>query len=360
MIHDWLSDQTAARVAIVLGHFLWQGAIIALIAMTVSTLLRTSAARYATLATALAAMMVCPFITFAVMSIRHSSDTAAPIAMDRATISESRESTTTVAPSVMRDPIVVPPIETSASPSAVSVTVVELYFIGLGIMGIRLALALRQAHRLRSDALPLESAALHREYEEIVSRMAMRVPPALAIGARITTPMVVGWVRPMILLPISLTTGWPVAQLRALLVHELAHIRRKDPIVNFLQLICESLLFFHPAVWFVSNRLREERENCCDDLAIEMGVDRVVYAHALARVVESTVSNIDSRVALAATTAKRPSQLRRRLSRLLAAVQGFREAVEPLGAVDCHRARLRCYWGDATENRRTDHASGAR
>lgn len=94
-------------------------------------------------------------------------------------------------------------------------------------------------------------------------------------------PSVVGWLRPVILLPMSAVTGLAPDQLGAVLAHELAHIRRHDYLVNLLQMAAEALLFYHPAVWWVSGRIRVEREFCCDDLAVSVCQNAVTYARAL-------------------------------------------------------------------------------
>jgi beta-lactamase regulating signal transducer with metallopeptidase domain len=89
-----------------------------------------------------------------------------------------------------------------------------------------------------------------------------------------------------VLLPISAVTHMPPAQLEALLAHELAHIRRHDYLANLLQTAVETLLFYHPAVWWVSDRIRAERENCCDDAALRVVKDPITYARALATLEE--------------------------------------------------------------------------
>jgi protein involved in polysaccharide export with SLBB domain/beta-lactamase regulating signal transducer with metallopeptidase domain len=100
------------------------------------------------------------------------------------------------------------------------------------------------------------------------------------------TPMVIGWLRPVILLPLAAVTGLAPAQLEAILAHELAHIRRYDYLANLLQTVVETLLFYHPAAWWISRRLRQERERCCDDVAVQLCGDRIHYAEALAAVEE--------------------------------------------------------------------------
>ena len=99
-------------------------------------------------------------------------------------------------------------------------------------------------------------------------------------------PMVVGHFRPMILIPASVLSGLSVGQLEAILAHEMAHVRRHDYVVNLLQTVVETVLFYHPAVWWISARVREEREHCCDDVASAVCGDRTVYAAALLQVDE--------------------------------------------------------------------------
>jgi bla regulator protein blaR1 len=98
------------------------------------------------------------------------------------------------------------------------------------------------------------------------------------------TPMTIGYFEAVILLPMGLATGLSVKELEAVLAHELAHIRRADYLVNILQTLVEIIFFFHPAIWYISAKIREERENCCDDLAMEMVGDKIHLAKALTNV----------------------------------------------------------------------------
>jgi hypothetical protein len=94
-------------------------------------------------------------------------------------------------------------------------------------------------------------------------------------------PAVVGWLRPIVLVPASIFTGLSAEQIDALLAHELAHVRRYDYLINLLQTAAETLFFYHPAVWWVNRKIREERENCCDDLAVEVCGSTLAYVRAL-------------------------------------------------------------------------------
>ena len=111
-------------------------------------------------------------------------------------------------------------------------------------------------------------------------------------SALVDTPLVIGALKPVILLPAALITELPADQLEALLAHELAHVLRQDYLINLLQSVVETLLFYHPAVWWISSQVRKERENCCDDLAVNVACDRTVYVRALATVAGARASSM--------------------------------------------------------------------
>src|SRR5256886_10812666 len=115
----------------------------------------------------------------------------------------------------------------------------------------------------------------------ISARLRVTRPVRVLESALVQVPAVVGWLRPVILVPASALTGLTPLQLDALLAHEIAHVRRYDYIVRVLQSVIETLLFYHPAVWWVSRRVGEEREHCCDDLAVAVCGDAQMYAQAL-------------------------------------------------------------------------------
>ena len=139
----------------------------------------------------------------------------------------------------------------------------------------------------------------------------MRRPVRLLESAEIGTPVVLGWLKPVVLLPVGLVVGVSPAHVEALLAHEFAHLRRHDYLVNVLQRIIESLLFYHPAVWWISRRIRVEREICCDDLAAQALGDRRVLADALVTLAEREA--VESGWVLAATG----GSLTERVQRLL-------------------------------------------
>ncbi len=153
---------------------------------------------------------------------------------------------------------------------------------GVGLMSLRLCLGLAWVGRLRRQAVAAP-AIWQARLDALALRMGLRrsrqVP--LKLHAGLSSPVTVGFWRPVILLPAALLSGMPVALLEALLAHELAHVRRWDYLVNLLQSVAEALLFFHPVVWWLSARMRAEREQVADALAAQALQDPQQLATAL-------------------------------------------------------------------------------
>ncbi len=150
----------------------------------------------------------------------------------------------------------------------------------------------------------------------------------------ISVPALTGWLRPAILLPIGLAAGLTASQLEAILAHELAHVRRHDYLVNLLQSLVETLFFYHPAVWYVSARIRAERENCCDDLVVRFGAEPRAYAESLLCVARRALAaNGIASPALALAATEKTSALRRRVRRLLGATEPASREAWPAAVV---------------------------
>jgi beta-lactamase regulating signal transducer with metallopeptidase domain len=122
----------------------------------------------------------------------------------------------------------------------------------------------------------------NKRLERLKDRTGITKTIRLVESKLVNVPCVIGWLRPVILVPSSAFTGLSVQQLEMILAHELAHIRRHDVLVNYLQTVVETLLFHNPAVWWMSRQVRIEREHCCDDLAANACGNRLLYARALA------------------------------------------------------------------------------
>jgi beta-lactamase regulating signal transducer with metallopeptidase domain len=165
-------------------------------------------------------------------------------------------------------------------------SVVAVWLAGVLILSSRLLMTWMRARRLaRHGATPV-AAALQRRAARLAS--ALRLDRAVRIleSATVDVPSVVGIFRPVVLIPTSTLTGLTPEQIDMILAHELAHIRRHDFLVNLMQAVAETLLFYHPAVWWISHQIRVERENCCDDMALAVCGNPAQYARALTRLEE--------------------------------------------------------------------------
>lgn len=156
------------------------------------------------------------------------------------------------------------------------------WLAGVLVLSARWLGGFRQAHRLTRVGVEAPPEAWRARFEALCGQLRLERAVRLLATSRLEVPAVVGWLRPVVLVPVSCFTGLPAAQLEALLAHELAHVRRNDYLANLLAALVEILLFFHPAVRWMAARTRQEREHCCDDLAVDACGDRLTYARALA------------------------------------------------------------------------------
>ena len=156
--------------------------------------------------------------------------------------------------------------------------------VGVLALGLRWCAGIWRLRGLtRRGVIPVPSAWAEGA-RAVAARLDLRIPFALSVSERVDVPTVVGWMRPAVLMPASALSGLEPRLIEALMAHELAHVRRHDVLVNHLQTLAETLLFFHPAVRWISRRMRVERELCCDDLAAAACGDPVVLARALVAV----------------------------------------------------------------------------
>jgi hypothetical protein len=272
-------------------HFLWQGAIIAALLAVGNIALRHRPAnqRYLAGCLAMGLMLLAPLLTFGrlyhpnAVPVNRSEQSAFPRALPefgpavRALPSPPRPTShvNRVGPSIA--------VAQSAGllPERLMPWLVYSWLAGVCGLSGRLCLGWFSVRCLRHNSMPLVEPSWAAKLDELRKHLALRKPIALFQSALVEVPAVIGFVRPVILVPITLFTGLSPGQLEALLAHELAHIRRHDSVVNLVQNLVEVLLFYHPAVWWVSRRLREEREHCCDELAVQVCGDRLDYARAL-------------------------------------------------------------------------------
>jgi bla regulator protein blaR1 len=147
---------------------------------------------------------------------------------------------------------------------------------------------------------------------QIAERLRIRAAIVLAESTRVCAPVVVGFIKPFIIIPAGLTTGLTTDQIEAIFIHELVHIKRNDYLLNILQSLMEAFLFFNPFVWMLSSRLRTEREHCCDDAVVMHGANAKAYVFALAMLEESRMNTT-----LAVSLAGNKNELLERIKRLM-------------------------------------------
>jgi beta-lactamase regulating signal transducer with metallopeptidase domain len=207
---------------------------------------------------------------------------------------------------------------------------------GVLVLLLRLVGGLAYAARMKSYQVTDADAGWQQKTASLAERLGLRRPARLLESGLAKVPMTIGYLKPVILLPLGALAGLAPAQVEAILAHELAHIRRHDYLVNLVQSLLEILLFYHPAVWWLSARVREEREHCCDDLAVALCSDSVTFARALVRLEE----RYGQAPALAMAATGRDGMLLGRIKRLLAPgrrtptfVEGFIVALVLLAGV---------------------------
>ena len=274
------AEPWAERLGWTLVHFLWQGmAIAGLYAAARSSSRRASPHwRYVLACAALAAMMAAPIVTYSLLNSPVS--VAATSSHARAEKPPNSDSGTTFVTSGeaawMTGRI------GGAQPGRVLSFVVMLWLAGTLVFWLRLAGAWMAAARLSRQFTRAASGEWQQALHRLQTRVRVWPPVRLLVSGLVETPVVAGWLRPVILVPVGALAGLPAEHLEAILLHELAHIRRHDNLVNMLQNVAEALLFYHPATWWISGHIRIERELCCDDVAVAATGDAFTYATALA------------------------------------------------------------------------------
>ncbi|MBF9252968.1 M48 family metalloprotease [Pontibacter sp. 172403-2] len=191
---------------------------------------------------------------------------------------------------------------------------VTLWLLGLLLMVLRFTGGVAYTQRLRhykTTPLPL---AWQNRLQALSQRIGLSRPVRLVESALVHVPMAIGFARPVILLPIGAVAGLSPHQVEAILAHELAHILRKDYLLNLLQSVMDLLFFYHPAMWWMSGVVRAERENCCDDIAVGICGNTLIYARALA---ELEAMRLPAAPAMAMAFSGRRGSLLVRIKRLL-------------------------------------------
>ncbi len=319
-------------------HFIWQGTVVgcAVAALLRLTRLRSPGLRYLIACAGLIAMLAAPSATAYLLrpiETSHSRNTslnANAVLDSHNTTASFRRARPGVVPGIAPDDPGLPGEKPSAFQAAVRGVagwtgaerlrtdqllraITLAWLIGVCVLLGRMAAAWWEVRRLHHVAIATPSSRWQTACRRIAYRIGLPAAAHVVESTVVDVPTLVGWLRPAILLPVAAIAALTPGQVEAILAHELAHIRRHDYAINLLQTLAETLLFYHPAVWWLSGRIRAEREHCCDKIAVAVCGDAVGYARALAEL-EAWRGGPSASVALAATGGPLLDRVRRILS----------------------------------------------
>ncbi|MCP3932360.1 MAG: M56 family metallopeptidase [Bacteroidetes bacterium] len=164
--------------------------------------------------------------------------------------------------------------------------IVAVWFLGLAFFSLRMLGGLAYVQHLKRQRNAPLSDFWQKKLTFLAKKIQVKKSVQLLESALVKVPMVVGYLKPVILLPVGAVNQLSTEQVEVILAHELAHIHRKDYLLNIIQSFIETLLYFNPAVWWISATIRTERENCCDDTAIAICGNSLAYAKALVNLQE--------------------------------------------------------------------------
>ncbi|MFT6193266.1 MAG: TonB family protein [Cognaticolwellia sp.] len=266
-----IHSPSLTALAITLIHFLWQGVLIAVVLKALLSLIsyQKSQLRYALSSMAMLANLILPIITFFLVydtDFRQITNFvhAQPL-LDRNFNLEKTAANAWYMEWLEYFPLVA-----------------MVWFTLVATLALKLIIELYNVNKLPLQGCTAVGIALQKRFDVLLVKVGLSRKVALLLSNKTDIPMAIGWLKPVVLIPFSMLSGLTPQQLDMLLLHELAHIRRHDYLVNFLQTIVEILLFFHPAVNWVSKQMRNEREYCSDDVAVQHGGSSLAYARTLA------------------------------------------------------------------------------
>jgi GWxTD domain-containing protein len=313
LLEIWVHNSVAAALGWTLAHSLWEGAVVALALAAALGVLRGSRARYAAACVAMLALLTGFCVTYQICLAQQRIEGG----IGPATALRS-------APTGLGDGPLVVKVSGRFRAAEYLPWLAPFWIAGVLFFQLRGVAGWMAARGLRRRGVCAATLFWQERIDRLGARVSLLRAVTLLESCVAEVPVVIGYVRPVILMPVGLLAGLPVGQVEAILLHELAHIRRHDYLVNLMQIVVEGLVFYHPAVWWISGVIRAERENCCDDLVVATQGDALAYAAALTALEQNREAVRE--VVLAATG----GSLVKRVRRLLVQPEGPRAALTPV------------------------------
>jgi len=279
----------------VLVHSLWQFAAVAAVTSAAMTVAWRAGPRlrHGLLVCGLMAMAALPVVTWHTLDVRPQPQVAAAAGSVAAGSTPARGSWLPPHDDGVRSTVTATPWAAPSGGEAIAERVrpwlgwlTAAWLAGVAVAAVRPLVGWLAWRRLTTGGAAEVPAAVARIVERARRRLGIGRAVRVVQSAAVRVPAVAGWLRPVMLVPLALVTSLAPHELETLIVHELAHVRRGDLLVHILQLLLETIAFYHPAVWWLSARIRVEREHCCDDLVVATTGDCAAYGRALVAVAE--------------------------------------------------------------------------
>lgn len=275
-------------------HSLWQIGFVALILFVVLQILRDFSAhlRYALSILALSLSFILPVLTFVYFSSEMKQTQT--IIQNVSPLSKQTQIQETKG-QIISETVDVPPavsVEKSVSSPSSNIPlmpiVVGLWLIGIVFFSVRLLGGIWTIHLYKTRKISIAEAHWQTKFDELCKHLKIRQKVRFLQSKKVEMPMVIGWLKPVVLVPASAFLQISPKELETILIHELIHIKRRDYLVNFLQSLVEILFFYHPFVWWISAKIRAEREFAVDEFLSQIfETERIIYAKALASLEEN-------------------------------------------------------------------------
>lgn len=288
-------------------HSLWESFLVTAVVIFILRFIpnKFSTARYITASFGLMTIVLFSIGTFIYLQRTSNYSTAT-------TSTIAHANTLRIMPRATLTPVVTYLDQASAFIHAYLPLFLMVWIFGTLLFSLRILTGLVYVEKLRRESTLLQNSWSHR-IQQIAIQLNINRLISLAESSAIQAPVIIGHLKPMILIPIGMCSSLSTEQLETIFLHEIMHIRRKDYLVNLLQIIVEAIYFFNPFVWIVSGIMKREREHCCDDAVVQLHGSAKEYARALATLEELRLS----KVGLALSLAENKNQLLSRIKRLM-------------------------------------------